>query len=100
MGSGAVEGIKAVVGGKFTDEEFAAAKAQLKQSILIDSAAGRAQDIAAQLLNAAAVETPEAVASQVDNVSKDQVAAVLKSFTAQRPVFAARGNVDNLPYLD
>ncbi|EDQ86836.1 uncharacterized protein MONBRDRAFT_33628 [Monosiga brevicollis MX1] len=98
--SGAVEGIKAVVGGKFTDEEFAAAKAQLKQSILIDSAAGRAQDIAAQLLNAAAVETPEAVASQVDNVSKDQVAAVLKSFTAQRPVFAARGNVDNLPYLD
>jgi ubiquinol-cytochrome c reductase core subunit 2 len=96
----AAQGIKAVMGGDFSAEDLAAAKAKLRLQLLVEGDAARTADMAAQILTTNGYATPEVLAGKVEAVTAEQVKAVAKQMTSARPVLAARGNIDAVAYLD
>lgn len=96
--SNAVNHLKSVLGGAFTDADVARAKNQVMVRVMDMSPTERADFYANQVLVTKQPLTPEAFADNVAAVSTEAVKAVAAKIGSSKPVVSSAGNVAYVPY--
>ncbi|EGD76216.1 hypothetical protein PTSG_00919 [Salpingoeca rosetta] len=94
----AAAAVKEIVAGNISEEDFARAKAHTRRQLIPDTHADATTALAAQhLYNAASVDEQLA---KLQSLTLADVKKVAQALGGSRPFVAARGPIDNLPYLD
>ena len=94
----AAKAVQAIISGTVSEQDLARAKAQACRQLVPDSHAEFTRATLSQYLyNTASVADQLA---QVEALTLADVQKVAKAAGATRPLLAARGPLDNLPYLD